>query len=97
MNNIKQTAKTENENLLTTFKPTVNQLNSTTQYRTILVWFCFSVVEGKIPRPILVWHLPMADADLWVVWLRWMELKLEEGVDLTKKHAIRTQALVYVC
>ena len=61
------------------------------------VWFCFSVVEGKIPRPILVWHLPMADAALWVVWLRWMGLKLEEGVDLTKKRAIRTQALVYVC
>lgn len=103
MNNIKQTRKTENENLRTTFKLIISQLDSTTPYRMIHVWFCFSVVEGKIPRPILVWDLPTADADLWVVWLRWsgfvswMGLKLGEGVDLTKPCAVRTQALVHVC
>lgn len=103
MNNIKQTTKTENENLRTTFKLIVSQLDSTTQYRMIHVWFYFSAVEGKIPRPILVWDLPTAAADLWVVWLRWsglvrwMGLKLGEGVDLNKDWAVRTQALVHVC
>lgn len=103
MNNIKQTRKTENENLRTTFKLIVSQLDSTAPYRMIHVWFCFLGVEGKIPRPIFVWDLPTADADLWVVWLRWsgfvswMGLKLGEDVDLTKPCAIRTQALVHVC
>lgn len=68
MNNIKQTRKTENENLQTTFKLIVSQLDSTTQYRMIHVWFCSSAVEGKIPRPVLVWDLPTADTDL--VWVR---------------------------